>query len=142
MRNTMCSAMRMSTPASKRERLGRVVMVAGGLCLALVAYSLIVMLTGHGIPCPVHRLSGLSCPGCGMSRALAALFRLDFAAAFSYNPLWPLYLAYVLYVFLSAAVPYVRHGSFRLDPRPAWISWAMLGAILVFGVWRNLPFMS
>lgn len=117
-------------------------MVAGSLCLALTAYGLLVMLTGHGIPCPVYQLSGLSCPGCGMSRALAALLRLDFAAAFGYNPLWPLYLAYILYVFLSAAVPYVRYGDLRLEPRPAWLSWAVLGVVVAFGVWRNLPFVG
>ena len=37
-------------------------------------------------------LFGLSCPGCGMTRASLAAIRLDFSAAFYYHPLWPLLL--------------------------------------------------
>lgn len=35
--------------------------------------------------CAFHRLTGLSCPGCGTQRALHALLHGDIAAAFSAN---------------------------------------------------------
>ena len=38
--------------------------------------------------CPFYQIIGLPCPSCGMSRAFAALFRLDFAEAFWYHPLF------------------------------------------------------
>lgn len=41
-----------------------------------------------GFRCPLKHLFGLSCPGCGMTRAIVAAFRLDYAAAFYYHPLW------------------------------------------------------
>lgn len=37
--------------------------------------------------CLVHRLTGLPCPGCGMTRAYVSMFRLDFASAWYYHPL-------------------------------------------------------
>lgn len=40
------------------------------------------------LPCPIYYITGISCPGCGMTRALFAALRLDFAAAFHYHPLW------------------------------------------------------
>lgn len=40
-----------------------------------------------GIGCVFVYFWGIPCPGCGMTRALLALLRLDFAAAFGYNPL-------------------------------------------------------
>ena len=40
-----------------------------------------------GWGCPVQHFTGVPCPGCGLSRALFALLRLDFAAAFRYNPM-------------------------------------------------------
>jgi hypothetical protein len=41
-----------------------------------------------GITCPIKYLTGISCPGCGMTRACVSALRLDFAAAFFYHPLW------------------------------------------------------
>ncbi|MBR4733879.1 MAG: DUF2752 domain-containing protein [Lachnospiraceae bacterium] len=40
-----------------------------------------------GIGCPIHFLTGVSCPGCGMTRAAFALARFHFADAFHYHPL-------------------------------------------------------
>ena len=41
-----------------------------------------------GIGCPVRFVTGLSCPGCGLSRAWAELFRGNIRAAFAYHPLF------------------------------------------------------
>lgn len=38
--------------------------------------------------CPIKHLFGISCAGCGMSRALLCALRFDFASAFYYHPLW------------------------------------------------------
>ncbi|MCR5459658.1 MAG: DUF2752 domain-containing protein [Acetatifactor sp.] len=40
-----------------------------------------------GIGCPIHYATGVSCPGCGMTRAAFALLRFHFADAFHYHPL-------------------------------------------------------
>jgi len=37
--------------------------------------------------CPFRLLSGISCPGCGMSRAVVSLLSLDFNQAFTMHPL-------------------------------------------------------
>lgn len=37
--------------------------------------------------CPSRLLFGVSCPGCGMTRAVSALLRLDFSLAFEMHPL-------------------------------------------------------
>ena len=43
--------------------------------------------------CPIHALTGWHCPGCGSTRALAAMLTGRFGHAFHYNPLavviWP-----------------------------------------------------
>lgn len=53
--------------------------------LIAAAYGVLELL---GITCPIRALTGISCAGCGMSRAWFSVFRLDFAAAFSYHPLF------------------------------------------------------
>ncbi len=55
------------------------------LCLALVGgYCLLRF--ALGLPCPIKHLAGISCPGCGMTRALWSLVTLDFSAALYYHP--------------------------------------------------------
>lgn len=43
-----------------------------------------------GIGCPIKYLTGISCAGCGMTRAWMHALKLDFEAAFYYHPLWML----------------------------------------------------
>lgn len=43
-----------------------------------------------GIGCPIRFVTGISCAGCGMTRAWLSVLALDFPAAFYYHPLWPL----------------------------------------------------
>lgn len=43
-----------------------------------------------GIGCPIKFVTGISCLGCGMTRAWLSVLRFDFAAAFYYHPLYML----------------------------------------------------
>ena len=70
----------------ERTRLRR---LGGGCALLLAAglgYALWVRLTGLAIPCPFRAVTGLLCPGCGVTRLCLALLRGDFPAAWSANP--------------------------------------------------------
>lgn len=51
--------------------------------------------------CPFRALFGISCPCCGMTRALLAALRGDLAAAFQYHPLLPFLLPIGLYSVLT-----------------------------------------
>ena len=55
--------------------------------------------------CPIRLLSGIACPGCGMSRAILAAARLDFPAAFEMHPLVFLLPAAVTVFFLRKHIP-------------------------------------
>ena len=49
------------------------------------------------IGCVFRLMTGIPCPGCGMTRAWLAALRLDFAAAFAYHPLfWVVPTTFVL----------------------------------------------
>lgn len=40
--------------------------------------------------CPIKLLTGISCAGCGMTRAWLSVLRLDLGQAYYYHPLYPL----------------------------------------------------
>jgi hypothetical protein len=43
--------------------------------------------------CPLLNITGIPCPGCGMTRAFLAFFRLDLKGAFHYHPMFLMLLA-------------------------------------------------
>lgn len=47
-----------------------------------------LLLAASGIGCPIKFVTGISCAGCGMTRAWLALLRLDVRTAFKYHPLF------------------------------------------------------
>lgn len=65
--------------------------------LAIVFLYLIFYFTGIG--CPIRFLTGISCPGCGMTRAVISLFLLNFTDAWYFHPL-VFILPFVILVFL------------------------------------------
>ncbi|MBQ8031222.1 MAG: DUF2752 domain-containing protein [Butyrivibrio sp.] len=69
------------------------------ICAVALVYGILYV---AGIGCPIKYLTGVSCMGCGMTRAYLSLLRLDFASAFRYHPLFPIpAIAAVLFLFKS-----------------------------------------
>lgn len=86
--------------------------------------------------CPFHALTGLLCPGCGATRALATLLHGNLKEAMPWNGLFVV-LVPILLVYL--AIEYVRAVSGRPQiqvPKPAIV--AMLATAISFAVLRNL----
>ena len=70
---------------------------AAGAILAVALLYLFFHLTGIG--CPIKFLTGVSCPGCGMTRACLSVARFHFADAWHFHPLVYL-LPFALLLFL------------------------------------------
>ncbi|POX52164.1 hypothetical protein C3489_18415 [Streptomyces sp. Ru71] len=94
---------------------------------------------GHYPACPLLRLTGLYCPGCGGLRSAHAVVHGDVTGALHDNA--PAVLGYLAFAVLWTVwvVHAVRGRPFRPDLRPAYL-WTLGGLLLVFTVVRNLPF--
>ena len=73
-----------------------------------VIYYFIVKYTSFGIPCLFHEITGLKCPGCGLSHMFIDLFHFRFKEAFNDNQLmfflWPFTFGEILYIrYLTSA---------------------------------------
>ncbi len=75
----------------------------------ITAFAAIVLLYGvfalFGAGCPIKFLTGISCGGCGMSRAWLCALRLDFAGAMEYHPLFWLVIPAALIIIFEKKFP-------------------------------------
>jgi len=99
---------------------------------------------GAGIPvCLFHSLTGLPCPGCGLTRAFSSLLHGQVGAAFAYHPfvflLLPLFVIMAAYNFFPAGARQGLESFFRAHDRGFRLGYhAVMYAFVVFGVLRLL----
>ncbi|MEU2394509.1 DUF2752 domain-containing protein [Streptomyces sp. NPDC007369] len=97
---------------------------------------------GHYPVCPLFRVTGILCPGCGGLRSAHAFAHGDLLTALGANALAVtgyFVFAGVMAVWLLRAWRGAPTPRFA-PPAPYW--WALGGVALVFSVVRNLPFGS
>ncbi|MEV6837375.1 DUF2752 domain-containing protein [Streptomyces sp. NPDC051133] len=94
---------------------------------------------GHYPVCPLYRITGLYCPGCGGLRSAHAFVHGDLVTALHDNA--PAVAAYLGFAVLWTlwTVRAVRGRPLRLDLGPAQL-YGIGALLLVFTVVRNLPF--
>ncbi len=107
----------------------------GVLMLGIIL--LLLVLSGLRIYCPINLITGLNCPGCGNTRALLSLLRLDFKSMFYYNLLFPLEIGYLIRVYFISAKRYIIGGKVEYRPKSFRIDIAVLAILLVWTVIRN-----
>lgn len=65
---------------------------------------LYVILESFGVTCPIKYITGISCAGCGMSRAWIALLHFNIHDAFMYHPLFFLPPVVVIVMLLKSKI--------------------------------------
>lgn len=128
---------------SIRARAGERVL-AGLVILAGLAGILLVRFYNPGTnaffpDCPLRELSGLNCPGCGLTRGFHALFHGDVLAALQFNLLLPLYLLFFGYLFVSLALVVGRGRGLSFKVFTPITVYGFVIVSLIFAVLRNLP---
>ena len=124
-----------------RERLISEVKKCVLFCIPGVLYFVWVVLTDIYIPCPFKLLTGLKCPGCGITHMIMALFRLDFKEAFLSNPFLFVLLPLIIGVYIANRIYYIVKGEIRTCFKAeCFFGCFLLVITLVYWIVRNLSF--
>ncbi len=83
--------------------------------------------------CPIRRLVGLPCPGCGMSRALLALGGGDWARAIELHPLAPVLALEVFLLWVLWGLVEARRIS--SPSRRALVTWLGVNGAALVALW-------
>ena len=94
-----------------KRRLIRTAIVAAEVIAGVAIYILVFSVAGKGIPCVFRKITGLQCPGCGMTRALTALVHGNPAEAMEYNALSLTLIPLIGIFLLIRAVKYIKTGK-------------------------------
>ncbi len=101
------------------------------LIFLIILYLIFYKKLGINIPCFFHKITGLYCPGCGITRMLESLLKLDIYQAFRYNPLVFTYLiGYIVYKIINYRYKIKLNNCFI---------YMLLFIAIAFGILRNIP---
>lgn len=119
----------------RRRRLAHLLLAGAALfCVTLLIHP-------HSrlyLACPIHHFLGIDCPGCGATRALAALLCGHLAEALRLNALFVVLLPAGLALLAETYRRAIRPGTFRWPQPPAPALYATVAAAAIFTIARNL----
>ncbi|MGC5362554.1 DUF2752 domain-containing protein [Streptomyces sp. DT24] len=126
-----------------RSRARRLAAPVGAMAAVVAAFGYVATVDpnepGHYPVCPMLRVTGLFCPGCGGLRSAHAFAHGDLAAAFGSNAVAVVGYGVFAVVWVLWTLRANRGVPARTVLRP--VHWWAVGALLVaFTVVRNLPF--
>jgi hypothetical protein len=115
-------------------------LLAGTLLLPLLAFDWVTA-SGSLVLCPLRAVTGIPCPSCGLTRALAHLERGHWADAVRFHPFSPLVFLLVLALVVMLVFELVTHraviGNPLRDRRDVWL---VLAGLAVFQAARTVIF--
>lgn len=118
----------------------RLIVITVWLILAFAVVYLLIFepgKTGFFPICPFRALTGLTCPGCGSTRALHQLLHGHFLEAFMLNPLLLIGIPFLLFALFRYSAHSVRGTIPRKNILPASLIYAMFFIIVSFWIFRN-----
>jgi hypothetical protein len=121
-----------------RRRLLANVLLVAGLLLCMALYVWPPTRSNFYPACPFHEFLHIDCPGCGATRALAALLRGRVVEALRLNALFVVLLPVGLVGVMECYRRAVRIGEFRWPLVPAPAMYGALATAVLFMVIRNV----
>lgn len=122
-----------------KKRILKVVFFFLTIVSIIVIYYYIFKKFGIAIPCLFHKITGLHCPGCGLTRMLIALWKGNIKEAFMYNQLLFILLPFFLIDVIYSIYLYITAKEDQIRKRiPKYVPTILMIVLLIWGVIRNL----
>ncbi len=92
-----------------------------------------------GIPCLFYKITGLYCPGCGITKLVFSIINFDFKKAFFFNPVVFILLPFLIAYFIYQEYIYIMNKKDKIFKKiPNFIYYFMVIILIIFGIFRNI----
>jgi hypothetical protein len=129
--------------STTRGRVANIVRAAAPIAVAVTIAAILVRFppaqNSFYLRCPIYESLHLQCPGCGATRALAALLRGHFSEAMECNALVTLLLPIAAIYGALWYRRFLRHETIRWPQLPQAAIYCAFGIATAFTILRNLP---
>ena len=109
------------------------------ICVIGLLYYLWISVTNLYIPCVFRMITGLKCPGCGITSMIMAVCRFDFKSAFSENPFLFITLPILGIIYAVNRGYYIKTGTRIKNGKVMRVlEYILLALFIIFGIVRNI----
>lgn len=124
------------------QRIKKVIFQVLVVIVLILGYYFLNKFINLAIPCVFHELTGLYCPGCGITRCLFAILHGDLKTAFKYNQLVFIILPFMLVYYIYTSYLYIvdknNNNKFKKVFNIIWIF--LLFIAISYAILRNLNY--
>ena len=116
----------------------RIYKVIGCILLCMI-YAGFVLRFNVGIPCIFYKITGLKCSGCGITRMLLSIWKLDFRSAYEANQMIFILQPVLYYFIVKNVLAYIRGQQMTYRRWENVLLYILIVLMLGFFVIRNIP---
>ena len=110
--------------------------------LIILTLGFIYLLIGEAlhivIPCVFFEVTGLYCPGCGSTRMLKSIIKLDFYQAFRFNPFLFILFPFALVLLIDHIYSLLKGKKSLYKKIPNYVYNTILVIALIYWILRNI----
>ncbi len=119
-----------------REKIKKSIKILTFLIIAFIAFLYLNKRFSFFIPCPIHKLTNLHCPGCGATRMVLNILHLRFYAAFRCNPFLFIISPFLIIYYIIYFYNWIQDKTFKINTK---IWYFLFISAIVFMILRNIP---
>lgn len=91
------------------------------------------------IPCIFHKITHLYCPGCGITRMILSILKLNFYQAFRYNPLMFIMIPFIMTYEIIYYINWIHDKNYTISKK---IWYILLIITIIYTILRNIDSFS
>lgn len=116
----------------------RILNVIGIILAILLVIGIYVFLSSHiKYDCPIKKIFGIYCAGCGGTRMLKSLLAFQFYKAFRYNSIIFILIIISVPIVIYKIIIYIKKGTIRAPSLKFYL--IVITILALFMILRNIP---
>lgn len=126
----------MGATKSAKGRAMLCILVTFGVMFTGASVFMMEQLGYIDLNCPVWAYLKLACPGCGVTRLVVSILKMELEQAFRWNPMIFMSIPLYIYIWLHGCSSYIKNGEVDNEIQHSIMVYAIM--LILFGIVRNI----